>query len=95
MGEIIAEPLRGPVLRGVHCCDYAVSDDATHYCDQKEINKTSAAKNQATVCLGSTNIFFYFQFYAQFGISLRGVGKSFLLSKDELLTPNIDGVMVL
>ena len=49
-----------------------------------------------TVCLGSTNnIFSYFQFYAWFGMLSKGMGKSFILSKDEPLTPNIDGVMAL
>ena len=48
-----------------------------------------------TVCLGSTNIFFFFQFYACFGILSKGMVESFLLSKDEPLTPNIDGVMAL
>ena len=48
-----------------------------------------------TVCLGSTNIFFYFHFYARFGMLSKGMGESFILSEDEPLTPNIDGVMTL
>ena len=47
-----------------------------------------------TVCLGSTNIMFSI-FYAWFDTLLKGMGESFLLSKDEPLTPNIDGVMAL
>ena len=41
------------------------------------------------------NIFFYFHFYAWFGVSLKSMGESFLLSQDEPLTPNKDGVMTL
>ena len=49
-----------------------------------------------TVCLGSRNIFFsIFIFYALFGVLLKGTGERFLLSKDEPLTPDIDGVMAL
>ena len=49
-----------------------------------------------TVCLGSINIyFFYFHFYACFGMLSTGMGESFLLSEDEPLTPNIDGVIAL
>ena len=40
-------------------------------------------------------IFFLFSFYARFGMLLKGVGEAFLLSKDEPLTPNIDGVLAL
>ena len=43
-----------------------------------------------TVCLGSTNFFFYFHFYAYFGMLLKGMGESLILSEDEPLTPNID-----
>ena len=39
--------------------------------------------------------FFYFHFYALFGVLLKSMGESFLLSDDEPLTPNIDGVKVL
>ena len=50
----------------------------------------------ATVRLGWTKLFFsIFMFYAGFGMVLKGMGESFLLSKDEPLTPNIDGVMAL
>ena len=38
-------------------------------------------------------IFFYFRFSALFGMSLKGMGGRFLLSKDEPLTPDINGVM--
>ena len=34
-------------------------------------------------------------FYAYFGMLLKGMGESFLLSEDEPLTPNIDGAMAL
>ena len=36
-----------------------------------------------------------FIFYAYFGMVLKGMGESFILSEDEPLTPNIDGVMAL
>ena len=39
--------------------------------------------------------FFYFHFYALFGMLLKGIGERFLLFKDEPLTPDIDGVMAL
>ena len=49
-----------------------------------------------TVRLPSTKLFFFlFHFYAWFGMVFKGMGESFLLSKDEPLTPNIDGVMAL
>ena len=38
---------------------------------------------------------FYFHFYAWFSTLLKGMGESFLLSEDEPLNPNIDGVMAL
>ena len=44
---------------------------------------------------GEQNYFFSFYFCAWFGMLLKGVCESFLLSKDEPLTPNIDGVMAL
>ena len=34
-------------------------------------------------------IIFYFHFYAWYGMLLKGMGESFLLSEDEPLTPNI------
>ena len=40
-------------------------------------------------------IFFYFIFHALFGMLLKGMGERFLLSKDEPITPDIDGVMAL
>ena len=40
-------------------------------------------------------IFSIFIFYSWFGMLLKGVGESFLMFKDEPLTPNIDGVMAL
>ena len=46
-----------------------------------------------TVCLGSRTIFLYSHFYVLIGMSLKAVVRSCLLSKDELLTPHIDGVM--
>ena len=51
----------------------------------------------ATYCLfGAKKIFFsIFNFYAWFGMSLKGMGEIFILSEDEPLTPNIDGVMAL
>ena len=55
-----------------------------------------SAARDGTVCLGSTNNFFpVFIFYAYFGMLLKGMGESFILSEDEPLTPNIDGVMAL
>ena len=43
-----------------------------------------------TVCLPWTNIFYFFHFYVLTVVLLKGMGESFLLSKDEPLTPNID-----
>ena len=40
-------------------------------------------------------IFSIFIFYSSFGMLLKGMDESFLLSKDEHLTLNIDGVMAL
>ena len=49
-----------------------------------------------TVCLGSTNNFFpIFICYAYFDMLLKGMGESFILSEDEPLSPDIDGVMAL
>ena len=51
-----------------------------------------------TYCLFGVKkyIFFLFSFFrALFGMLLKGMGERFLLSKDEPLTPNIDGVMAL
>ena len=48
-----------------------------------------------TYCLFGVKNFFYFHFYALFGVLLKGMGERFLLSKDEPLTPDIDGVMAL
>ena len=41
------------------------------------------------------NYFFIFYFSALFGMLLKGMGESFLLSEDKPLTPDIDGVMAL
>ena len=51
----------------------------------------------STVRLGYVDkiIFSVFTFYARFGIFSKGMGERFLLSKDEPLTPDIDGVMAL
>ena len=49
----------------------------------------------STVCLPWTNIFLYFHFYVLIVVLLKDMGETFLLSKDEPLTPNIDGVMAL
>ena len=47
-------------------------------------------------CLFALNIFvLVFMLYALFGMLLKGMVGSCLLSKDELLTPDIDGVMTL
>ena len=40
-------------------------------------------------------IFSIFIFYALFGMLLKGMGERLLLSKDEPLFPDIDGVTVL
>ena len=40
-------------------------------------------------------IYFLFSFLPDFGMLSKGMGESFLLSEDEPLTPNIDGVMAL
>ena len=45
---------------------------------------------------GQLIIFFpVFIFNAYFGLLLKGMDESFILSEDEPLTPNIDGVMAL
>ena len=44
---------------------------------------------------GQLIFFSIFTFYALFGMLSKGMVKSFLLSEDESLTPNIDGVMAL
>ena len=46
-------------------------------------------------CLCGVDKFSSFIFYAWYGILWKGMGESFLLSKEEPLTPNIDGVMTL
>lgn len=49
-----------------------------------------------TVCLGSRNIFFcIFIFYVSSGVELKGMVESSLLSEDEPLNRDIDGVMAL
>ena len=55
---------------------------------------SSGRRDGCTVCLGWT-IFSYFLFLCWFDMLLKSMGESFLLSKDEPLTPNIDGVMAL
>ena len=51
---------------------------------------------QYTVCLPWTNNYFVLSFFYVFTVvSLKGMGKSFPLSKDEPLTYKIDGVMAL
>ena len=65
----------------------------SHSCSRSRSRSCSCS---CTVCLGSTNIFFsIFICYAWFGMVSKGMVESFLLSKDEPLTPNIDGVMAL
>ena len=45
---------------------------------------------------GQEIYFFLFSFFMpDFGMLLKGMGESFILSEDEPLTPNIDGVMAL
>ena len=39
--------------------------------------------------------FLYFHFYVLIGVLLKGIVASCLLSKDELVTPDIDGAMTL
>ena len=63
--------------------------------------KTLSQKIQCFVfvyCLFGVNNFFFLSiliFFALFGMLLKGMGERFLLSEDEPLTPNIDGVMAL
>ena len=47
---------------------------------------------QNTVCLPWTNLF-EFLFHVLIGVLLKGMVERSLLSKDEILTPNIDKVM--
>ena len=44
---------------------------------------------------GQLIFFSIFIVFVRFGMLLKGMGESFILSKDEPLTPNIDGVMAL
>ena len=61
-----------------------------------KIARRRRGRTSTTVCLGSTNkIFPIFIFYAYFGMLLKGMDESFIPSKDEHLTPNIDEVMAL
>ena len=48
-----------------------------------------------SVCGQAIYFFSIFFFNALFGMLLKGMGERFLLSKDEPLTPDIDGVMAL
>ena len=83
-------------LQGTSRPDIAmVTHQCAGFCSNPELSHERAVKRIVTVCLGSTNIFFYFHFYAWFGMLLKGVGKNFILSEDEPLTSNIDGVMAL
>ena len=60
-----------------------------------ECSRDGQVQAKATVCLPWTNNFFVFSlFYVLIGVLLQGMVESCLLSKDELLTPNIDEVMV-
>ena len=53
-------------------------------------------KQFSCYCLIALDYFFlYFHFYGFTVVLLKGMGGSFLLSKDEPLTSNIDGVMAL
>ena len=65
---------------------------------QKSRKQTNKSKNKSdwtrwSVCPGL--IFFVFSFFVLFGVLLTGMVNSSLLLKDELLTPDIDGVMAL
>ena len=44
---------------------------------------------------GQEIVFLYFHFYVLIGVLLKDIVESCLLSKNELLTPDIDGVMAL
>ena len=48
-----------------------------------------------SVCPGLIIYFCIFMFYVLTVLLLKGMGESFILSEDEPLTPNIDGVMAL
>ena len=52
-------------------------------------HETRQRQQLLSVCLGLITLL-YFHFYVLIGVLLKGVVKSCLLSKDELLTPNID-----
>ena len=43
---------------------------------------------------GLITVFVFSFFYVLIGVLLKGMAESCLLSKDEVLTPNIDEVMV-
>ena len=58
-------------------------------------NVLQLGHNFREFCLPWTNFFCIFIFYVLTVVLLKGMGESFLLSEDEPLTPNIDGVMAL
>ena len=64
--------------------------------DHVGTSKTSATGEALLSVWGQLIIFFpTFIFYAYFVMLLKGMGESFILSKDEPLNPNIDEVMAL
>ena len=54
-------------------------------------------KGLESYCLFALDYYFFciFIFYVLTVVLLKGMGESFVLSKEEPLTPNIDGVMAL
>ena len=59
------------------------------------IHQRENVKNVLSVW-GQKYIFLHLRFFIfASGVQLKGTGESFLVSKDELLTPNIDGLMAL
>ena len=62
-----------------------------------EVRADDDPKKVSLLSVWGQKIYFFsiFLFYALFGMLLKCMGERFLLSKDESLTPDIDGVMVL
>ena len=94
--------LQLPIVRKDQLASYARFIDAT-FTNPSCPRPTTFADGRHTLyvkckyCLfGVKKYIFLFSFYyALFGMLLKGMGERFLLSKDEPLTPDIDGVMAL
>jgi len=81
----------------VYCTGTGTYIKYTETFTSKQPHLSSRGRESSAYCLFGVNKYFFqiFIFYAWFGMLLKGMGESLILSKDEPLTPNIDGVMVL